>query len=235
MIPFKHPSTFLISGATQSGKTRFILRMLDSVRDGLFFDSSIARVWYCYGEYQPIFEKYKSFVHFHKGLPGPSASIFDGKRPSLLILDDLNAFVANIFTKISHHRDLSVVYVCQNLFDKSKYHRTISLNSHYIVLLRNPRDTQPVANLARQVFATDWHVAIEAYREATKEAYNYLLFDLHPSTEDRLRLRTNIFPGEQSYSYIKRQRNSGDHLTTERRWACTSYRTVLRLMVNSHN
>ena len=56
------------------------------------------------------------------------------------------------FTKISHHRNLSVVYVCQNLFDKFKYHRTISLNSHYIVLLRNPRDTQPVANLARQIF-----------------------------------------------------------------------------------
>jgi len=158
MIKFKHPATFLVSGATQSGKTRFILRMLDAVLDvddynddRQFFESQITCIVYCYGEYKSVFEKYKSFgMHFHKGIPNLRDKIFDGKRPSLLILDDLmdsiNAFVADIFTKISHHRNLSVVYVCQNLFNKNEYHRTISLNSHYIILLRNPRDTQPVAN-----------------------------------------------------------------------------------------
>ena len=127
----------------------------------------------------------------------------------MLILDDVmdsvDAFVVGIFTKISHHRNLSAIYVSQNLFDKSKYHRTISLNSHYIVLLHNPRDTQFVANLARQIFASDWRVATEAHRKATREQYRYGLFDLHPSTEDRLRLHTNVFPGEQEYSYIKKE------------------------------
>ena len=66
---------------------------------------------------------------------------------------------------------------------------------------------QPVAHLARQIFVSDWRFATEAYREATNEHYGYLLFDLHPSTEDRMRLRTNIFPGEQSYSYIKKESN----------------------------
>ena len=185
--------------------------MLNAVRYDLFFEKPIRRILYCYGEYQPVFERYRSFVNFHKGLPAAKNKIFNGKRPSLLIIDDLmdsvNEFVANIFTKISHHRNLTVVYVCQNLFDKSKYHRTISLNSHYIVLLRNPRDMQPVANLARQIFASDWRVATDAYHEATREQYRYLLFDLHPSTEDRLHLRKNIFPGEQSYSYIKKESN----------------------------
>ena len=95
----------------------------------------------------------------------------------MLILDDLmdsvDAFVVEIFTKISHHHNLSAIYVCQNLFDKSKYHRTISLNSHYIMLLRNPRDMQPIANLARQIFASDWRIAMEAYREETREQYRY--------------------------------------------------------------
>jgi len=90
-----------------------------------------------------------------------------------LILDDLmdhgNEFVVYLFTKISHHHNLSVVYVCQNLFDKSKYHRTISLNAHYIVLMRNPRDTQPVAILARQILAGDWRVATDAYTDATSK------------------------------------------------------------------
>ena len=65
---------------------------------------------------------------------------------------------------------------------------------------------QPVAVLARQIFASDWHVATEAYREAMREQYRYLLFDLHPSTEDRLRLRTNIFPGEHSNCLISHNR-----------------------------
>ena len=121
------------------------------------------------------------------------------------LMDSVDAFVVDIFTKMSHHRNLSAIYVCQNLFDKSKYHRTISLNSHYILLWRNPSDTQPVANLACQIFASDWCVATEAYREATCEQYHYLLFDLHRSNEDRLRLRTDIFPGEQEYSYIKKE------------------------------
>jgi len=153
MIPFKHPTTFLLSGGTGSEKTFFVLRILDNIRD--LFESTIRRIWFCYGEWQPAFEEYKSFVHFHKGLPQAGDPIFDGKKPSLLILDDLmgvvNAFVADIFTKLSHHRDLSVIYLCQNLFDKNKFHRAISLNTHYIVLLRNARDTQPVAALARQV------------------------------------------------------------------------------------
>jgi len=45
-----------------------------------------------------------------------------------------------MFTKISHHRNVSVVYLTQNVFDKNKYARTISLNAHYLVLIKNPRD-----------------------------------------------------------------------------------------------
>ena len=209
MLDFIHPSTLLLSGASQSGKTGFILRLLDAVRCGLFYESTIDRVLYCFGEWQPAFEEYRDFVRFHHGLPSPKDKIFDAKRPSLLILDDLmdhvNEFVANIFTKISHHRNLSVIYVCQNLFDKSKHHRTISLNAHYIVLMRNPRDTLPVAILSRQILAGDWRMATEAYSDATREPYHYILFDLHPSTDNNLRLRTNVFPGEQCYCYIKRE------------------------------
>ena len=89
MLRFKHLSTCLISGATQSGKTPFILRMLDAVCDDLIYEAPIERILYSYREHQAVFEKYKSFVRFHKGIPEPSNKIFDAKRPSLLILDDL--------------------------------------------------------------------------------------------------------------------------------------------------
>jgi len=82
-----------------------------------------------------------------------SEAVFDGSESTLLILDDLmsetNQLVANVFTKISHHRNVSVVYLTQNLFDKNKYARTISLNAHYLVLFKNPRDATQFATLAR--------------------------------------------------------------------------------------
>ena len=40
----------------------------------------------------------------------------------------------------SHHRNLSVIYTVQNLFHQGKGNRSKSLNSHYLVLYKNPRD-----------------------------------------------------------------------------------------------
>ena len=58
---------------------------------------------------------------------------FDGSRPTLLIIDDLmdqvDQSVANLFTKGSHHRNVSVVFLVQNLFHKNKHISTISFPS----------------------------------------------------------------------------------------------------------
>ena len=45
--------------------------------------------------------------------------------------------VVVIFTKISHHRKLSIVYLIQNLFYNRKQKRALSLSLHYIVLFKN--------------------------------------------------------------------------------------------------
>jgi len=134
--------------------------------------------------------------------------VFDGRCPTLLIIDDLmsetNQLVANIFTIISHHRNVSVLYVTQNVFDKNKFARTISLNAHYLVLFKNPRDAIQFATLARKMYPHDWKFAVEAYGDATYVPYGYLLVDLKPEQDDRYRLRTNIFPGDTHYVYVRK-------------------------------
>jgi hypothetical protein len=59
--------------------------------------------------------------------------------PHLIILDDLmdetDQRVTSLFTKKSHHRNISVMYIVQNLFHRGKHHRTISLNAHYMVVV----------------------------------------------------------------------------------------------------
>ena len=143
-------------------------------------------------------------MDFRRGLP--DLEDFDGGEPVLLILDDLmnetDESIANLFTKGSHHRNVSVVFLVQNMFHKNKYIRTISLNSYYMVLFKNPRDASQFASLARQMYPNRSGFAVEAYKDATRETYSYLLIDLRPDQDENLRLRSNIFPGDRHYVYV---------------------------------
>jgi len=100
-----------------------------------------SNIVYCYGEYQQLFCRYPRIV-FHQGLP--DSNDFDGSEPRLLVINDLmqetNETVANLFTKGSHHRNVSVVYLAQNFFPKNKFVRTMSLNARYMVFFKNSRD-----------------------------------------------------------------------------------------------
>lgn len=201
MLPFAHPFTAIVVGPTSCGKTRFVFRLLEHV--DAMVEPSPSKIVYCYGEYQQLFRRHPR-ITFHQGLP--NIEDFDGSEPTLLIIDDLmqetNETVVNLFTKGSHHRNVSVIFLAQNLFPKNKFARTMSLNAHYMVLFKNPRDASQFANLARQMYPKTSQFAVEAYKDATREPYSYLLIDLRLEQDEDLRLRANIFPGETHYVYV---------------------------------
>ena len=91
--------------------------------------------------------------------------------------------------------------VQQNQFMKGKYSRTIAVNCQYYVLFENVRDKLQIRHLARQMYPNKSSVLMEAYRDATKEDYGYLFIDMTPCVDERTRLRTKIFPGEQMVAY----------------------------------
>ena len=80
----------------------------------------------------------------------------------------------------------------------------MSLNAHYIVAFKNPRDVTQIATLAKQMYPGNTKFMVEAYRDATSTPYGYLLVDLKPQTVEQLRLRTNIFPDEVNYAYVRK-------------------------------
>ena len=74
-------------------------------------------------------------------------------RPCLIILDDLlNEVylkdVCDLFTKGSHHRNISVIVITQNVFHQGRFCRDISLNGKYSVTLKNVRDKSQFQYLA---------------------------------------------------------------------------------------
>ena len=166
----QHPFTCIVSGPTGSGKTVFTLKLIEHAQQVIIPPPE--RIMYCYGEYQKVFDNYSN-VEFHDGLP--DLITFDGKSRNLLVLDDLmtgtDDRVVDLFTKISHHRNISVVYLTQNIFYKNKQSRTLSLNSHYLVLFKNARHTSQVANLTRHMYPGKSAFMIEAFKNATSAPY----------------------------------------------------------------
>jgi hypothetical protein len=126
----------------------------------------------------------------------------DTGESRLVILDDVmheaDDRVTKLFTKGSHHANMSVMFLVQNLFHGgNKEHRTISLNAQYVVVFKNPRDGRQIEHLAMQVYPGRVAFLREAFKNATENTpHSYLLLDLKQDTPDSLRVRTNLFPSE---------------------------------------
>ena len=72
------------------------------------------------------------------------------------------------------------------------------MNTHYLVLFKNPRDKSQVNYLARQIEprSHNWRAFIELYENATKRPHGYLFIDLTQECPDEDRYRTNILPSD---------------------------------------
>ena len=143
-------------------------------------------------------------IEFLKGpMPSDLYETFDPKERNFLVLDDQMADAGKsdqlekYFIQGSHHRNLTVVFIVQNIFEKGKAIRTSNLNANYLVVYKNPRDKGQVAILGRQMYPTKWRQFVAAVEDATSKPFSYLLVDLRPETPEEYRLRANIFPSDE--------------------------------------
>ncbi|KAM3936868.1 vomeronasal type-2 receptor 26-like [Leptodactylus fuscus] len=132
-------------------------------------------------------------------------------KVNLTIVDDLmesasqNGEIEKAFTKYVHHRNLSIFYLVQNIFCQGKKSRTIALNTKYMVLFNNPRDKLQVMILARQMYPGKTRFFLEAFEDATRNPYGYLLVDLRGSTPEDMRLRAGLFPPDLPVAYVQKK------------------------------
>lgn len=204
MFKFQHPFTCLCAGPTSCGKSTFVKRVIDTK----IIEPQPEKIMWLYAEDQPLYHTLKQ-VTFHKGIPDDIEDLFDVTKTNLLIIDDLmtkchsDERLTRLFSVGSHHKNLSIIFIVHNIFHQGKEMRNISLNTHYIVLFKNPRDNQQISTLARQIYPNAWRFLVEVFRDATSMPHGYLLLDFKHTTPDTLRIRTGLFPDATQYVYTK--------------------------------
>lgn len=195
MFKLKHPSTCIIIGPSQSGKSSLVREMIRSRA----YDSDIKRVKWCYSYSAQWFLEEPTF-EFIGEIPEKY------EKGDLIVIDDfmhrLNEKIADLFIAASHHCGLSVILILQNIFPRVNFMRDISLNAHYIILFKNPRDAAQVNCLGRQIYPKNSKFFADAYIKATTKEYGYLVVDLHPQTSEEYRLRESFFPCEKGFYWI---------------------------------
>ena len=208
---WKHPFPALVAGPTCCGKSQFVKRLLESGED--MIEGAPENIIWCYALYQPAYDEMQrniSNITFVEGVPCDLESMIIPYKRNLVVIDDLMQELSNdpritsLFTKGCHHRNLSVIFILQNIFHRGKELRDVSLNCHYLVLFKSPRDSSQINHLAKQMFPGHVKYMQESFQDATSRPYGYLLCDLKPETPTVFRLRTNVFPGETQCAYVRK-------------------------------
>ena len=198
-----------MSGPTSTHLVKTILEYCSSL-----ITPSPQRIVWLYKRWQPLYDSIIATVfpkvEFIQGIPPEMDhdSFINPRYRNLVILDDLMSTsskdprINELFTEGSHHRNLSVIAINQNLYyNKDPTQRR---NCHYVILFNNPIDQQQVMTLSRQMYPENPQHLMRNFREATSKPYGYLLIDLKPFTPENKRLHCNPFqhvpPKKMNYS-----------------------------------
>ena len=125
------PTTVMVVSPTGCGKTELVFRML--LTEDVFLPTP-TRIMYYYGAWQNRFtevEASDSRFEFVEGLPTLN-NLLSGTTHTVMVIDDLMEKVNNsktamdIFTKQSHHRNMTVLFLVQKLYGRTHNMRVIS-------------------------------------------------------------------------------------------------------------
>ena len=164
---------------------------------------------FVYKRWQPLYQDIKvklPQVEFVQGLPTniDNDDFFNTNTRNMIILDDqmtatsANSKVSDLFTEGSHHRNLSVVNLTQNLFPPGKHSTTQRRNTDYFVLFKSPMGQDQVRILGKFMYPGRLQEFLSVYQSATHAMYGYLVIDATQGTAESKRLKTDIFSHDKS-------------------------------------
>ena len=216
-----HPFSLIVSGPSLIGKTTLVYKLLRQAKEIVHqidggergFDFIIV----LYQSSQPLYHEMQRNLSipvqlFEKTLPTSLEDLIRkaGARRPLLIIDDgitseNQSLVADLFTRLSHHLNVSVILICQSLFDaKQPTLRLCHRNAKYLIIFPCIRDMSMFRNLVYQM-NTDKKKArqiLQAIEKEFQRPHGYVLIDFHPLTPAAMRFKTNILRESAPYTVL---------------------------------
>ena len=197
------PFRLLIAGGSGTGKTTFLQRLVNESH----FSSPFEKIIYCYPEYlldPPV--DFDPIVDFRPGI-GDLEFYSSLPKNTLIILDDLmsecgeSKDIMKLFTVIARKRQLSIIFLVQNLFDKSKQFRNIRLNATTLILFKFHAAKDVHKRILKDLNMDDL-ITSRSLDNIFKQRYAYIMFDIHPNRQtDFGCIKSNIFERKFSIFY----------------------------------
>ena len=210
-----------LCGPSQSGKTYLIEKIIRNHET--LIEPKIDKLIYLYSvdNYDGIKRyirdnahtstlKTFEFIDCNKGIPSMETIKEKLGKNTLLVLDDLMVLATtnstnltnldNIASRDSHHSNTSMIFVCQNLNFGSGKLRNCRVNSQYHIMCKSLTDCRDVEMVAanKKICQSKLRKVLE---DIGKTQYGYLVFDGCPKGYDNARVRTGIFPEDETVIY----------------------------------
>ena len=176
----------ILSGASSSGKSTLIVKILENVNGilGEDFEKVIYLKGVTTSNETDLKKKFGERLLTFNGIPKEEVLLplcKTGVR-TVLVVEDLDdracssPLMSKFFTAYSHHFSCSVILSTQNLYRHGPERLTLFRNSTHIVLFPNNLDQTVIRLLAQKVHPRNPSSVVELFEKITKEPYTHLSF-----------------------------------------------------------
>ena len=209
-LSLKCPFTMMVVGASKSGKSTLVRNLLTQRKDK--YNKHPGKVIWFYKVWQDMYEEMMEQNIVNQCEQGmPTCEWLQNNLPkgknTTIVIDDMalesDFDTIKIFTVLSHHYMMNVIFIAQNLYTNNKAFREISLNSNYLAYMKNTRDGLQFSNFSRQFKPGRSKDMSDIMEEATKKPHSYLFIDFQQDTEEKYRIQSNILKEDEEFPFPK--------------------------------
>ena len=189
------PFRLIIGGGSGCGKTTLLKEIVEKSHFASPFDKKV----YCYPDYlEEIPVDFDQIVEYHAGIC--DVKYFSSlPKNTLLLFDDMmtecgkSEEIMKLFSVIARKRNISIIFLVQNVYDNSKQFRNIRLNATGFILFKFFAANDVNNRLLRDIGASSI-VNKTLLDKVYAKNYSYIFVNVHPDRHsDFETIRTNIF------------------------------------------
>ena len=189
------PFRVIISGGSGAGKST----LMENLVNKNHFSSSFEKIYYFYPDY--LEEPPVRFDPIVEYIPGICDLNFFASIPknSLIIYDDLmsecgkSEEIMKLFSVVARKRNLSILFLVQNIYDNSRQFRNIRLNATGFFLFKNNAAMTVNRRLLRDMGYSNL-VPKSLFDKIYSKPFSYIYVDISPGRQSNFSVvRSNIF------------------------------------------